>query len=177
VSGPAYTQTQVAIAILRTGDWAYNVQQTISALVTWFAMEGGAGPQWGISGNTADYNPLNTSLQMPTSGPPYTSVNFNTRVPGPGIQAYTSWEQGIQATVLTLQENQTGYAAIVSVLNNGGTCAQLRAAVIASAWGTGDPPWTASVCGTVPIPPAPPGPSPKSLAGSWVLSGAVVWGG
>jgi hypothetical protein len=158
-------QTQVATAILRTGGWAYQSQQTIAALVTWFRREGGAGPQWGITGNINNYNPLNTTLKMAGS----------VDEPGnnPPTQSYVSWAQGIQATVLTLQENQRGYAAIVNVLNTGGTCRQLSAAVAASAWGT---PNFDVLCGGTPVPPVPPAPTPSSTSSGWVI-GTVVWGG
>ena len=163
MSGPAMTQTQVAIAILQTGGWAYQSQPTIAAMVTWFAREGGAGPQWGIPGNINNYNPLGTTLKLPGS----------VDEPGnnPPTQSYISWAQGIQATTLTLQENQRGYAGIRAVLAAGGDCLQLSAAVAASAWGT---PSFAGLCGNVPLPTGPIPPTPGSNTG-WVV-GAVGWG-
>ena len=163
MSGPDMTQTQVAVAVLKTGDWAYTNTATVNALITWFAAEGGAGPQWNIPTNFNNYNPLNTTLPLPGS------VNE----PGnePPTQSYVSWAQGIQATVLTLQETQRGYAAIRAVLAAGGDCAALAAAVGASAWGTAN---FSDLCGNTPIPPGPPVP-PVGEAPPWVL-GVVLWG-
>ena len=159
-------QTEVATAVLRTGGWDYSSKQTIAALVTWFRAEGGAGPQWGIPGNLDAYNPLNTTLKMPGS--------IDEPGNNPPCQSYTSWEQGIQATVLTLQENWRGYSGIRNVLNTGGDCAALSAAVAASAWGTSG---FAHLCGSTNVPPPPTGPPPSSVkSGGWVI-GTVVWGG
>jgi len=59
----------------------------ITSLNNWYGKEGG---NWG---NTAKYNPFNCGLQLPGS------VNYATGAPGSGVQAYTSWQQGLQAYV------------------------------------------------------------------------------
>ena len=68
----------------------------IGSLVNWAAREGG---NWH---NTAYYNPINTTQVMPGS------TAMNKLGGGVGVQAYTSWQQGIQATVKTLQNGLYG---------------------------------------------------------------------
>jgi len=85
-------------------------QQNVADLTMWENMEGG---NWN---NTATYNPLNTSYQL--NG----SVNYNTRKAGSGVQAYSSWQQGLAATVATLtgaNAGSRGYTNIVSALRAG----------------------------------------------------------
>ena len=79
----------------------------VDNVVGWEALEGG---NWG---NTAKYNPLNTSEQAPGS------VNYNTGQPGSGVQAYTNWQEGIDATVQTLQNSNPtyNYSGITAALN------------------------------------------------------------
>jgi hypothetical protein len=60
-----------------------NIQTIISAE----AIEGG------FMSNAAAYNPLNTTQTMPGSH----------GVTGVGVQAYTSWDQGLQAIIKTLK--------------------------------------------------------------------------
>lgn len=79
-------------------------QSDIDFIVAWSAREGG---NWG---NTASYNPLNTTLQMPGS----TVMSGGNSA---GVQAYTSWAQGIQATAQTLQNGD--YGQIVAALQSG----------------------------------------------------------
>ncbi len=71
----------------------------LNSLETWEAREGG---NWH---NTAHYNPLNTTLFEPGS----TSMN------SVGVKSYTGWQQGLQATVDTLN----GYGAIETALRAG----------------------------------------------------------
>jgi hypothetical protein len=87
-------------------------------LVAWFDQEGG---NWN---NSARYNPLNTTLSMPGAG--------NTGSQG-NIKVYTSWTQGIEATVKTLKA--PAYKSILSTLASGSGAA-FEAAVNASPWGT-----------------------------------------
>lgn len=91
---------------------------SISKLVAWEKQEGG---NWA---NSATYNPLNTTLAMPGAG--------NTGTQG-NIKAYTSWQQGLEATVKTLQGSS--YAAIVANLK-GGSDFSFETAVNLSPWGT-----------------------------------------
>jgi hypothetical protein len=97
----------------------------ISALVTWARYEGG---HWN---NSANYNPLNTTLDM----------GGNKSINSVGVKRYGSWDEGLTATVKTLLGNRSserGYAAIVDALkNNAGTSAVLSA-VNQSAWVHGE---------------------------------------
>lgn len=77
-------------------------QSNVQFLVSWAAMEGG---NWN---NTATYNPLNTTLQLPGSS---VMSGGNTA----GVQAYQSWDQGLQAISQTLQ----GYPGIMAALQSG----------------------------------------------------------
>jgi len=91
---------------------------TISKMVAWFNQEGG---NWN---NSAKYNPLNTTLSKPGAG--------NTGSQG-NIKVYTSWEQGIEATVDALKA--PAYKGIVASLSSGSSAA-FEAAVNSSPWGT-----------------------------------------
>ena len=96
----------------------------ITALTTWQSREGG---HWN---NSASFNPLNTTLDMGGSE----SMN------GVGVKRYTSWEQGIQATVGTLtgaNADARGYSAIVNALKSGGSTESVLTAISNSAWVTG----------------------------------------
>ena len=62
-------------------------RSNVNWLTAWESREGG---HWG---NTARYNPLNTTLPMPGSS----TMN------GVGVRVYTSWQQGIEATAKTLE--------------------------------------------------------------------------
>ena len=59
---------------------------------------------------------------------------------GVGVKRYTSWEQGIQATVGTLtgaNADARGYSAIVNALKSGGSTESVLTAISNSAWVTG----------------------------------------
>jgi hypothetical protein len=103
--------------------------QNIANLTMWENMEGG---NWH---NTAKFNPLNTSYQA--SG----SVNYNTGKSGSGVQAYTSWNQGVQATLNTLTgkgASSRGYTNIVDLLKKGNASqADFLSALQASSWDAG----------------------------------------
>lgn len=97
--------------IATPGQWAQSqleymgfpaTQNNIDFLVSWAAMEGG---NWN---NTAQFNPLNTTLRVPGST---VMSGGNTA----GVQAYTSWQQGLEATAQTL----AGYPAILAALKAG----------------------------------------------------------
>lgn len=76
-------------------------------------------------GGTAKFNPFNTTQPAPGA------TNFNSV----GVKDYTSYQQGVQATVQTL--NNGNYPGILSSLK-AGTSAQMTAQAIAnSPWGTG----------------------------------------
>ena len=92
----------------------------VAAVTAWEMAEGG---HWY---NTAYYNPLNTTQSMPGA-----SV-FNSV----GVKAYTSWKQGLEATVKTLKNGY--YGGIIEALRRGGDASAVAAAVGASPWGTGN---------------------------------------
>jgi hypothetical protein len=96
----------------------------VDALTTWMRFEGG---HWN---NSAAYNPLNTTLNMPGSH----SIN---KV---GVDAYTNWDQGLEATIKTLtgpNANSRGYSAIVSAIKSGASKEDILKAINNSAWRTG----------------------------------------
>jgi hypothetical protein len=122
--------------ILGTGsekEWATGLLQkmgapvndaSINALTTWMRHEGG---HWK---NSANYNPLNTTLDMGNSE----SMN------SVGVKRYKSWEEGYAATIGTLtgkNAGDRGYTAIVDALKAGASTDTILAAVNNSAWMTG----------------------------------------
>ncbi|HEY5169791.1 MAG TPA: hypothetical protein VIK03_10415, partial [Thermoleophilia bacterium] len=92
----------------------------VAAVMAWEMAEGG---HWY---NTAYYNPLNTTQSMPGA------TVFNSV----GVKAYTSWKQGLQATVVTLKNGY--YGGIIDALRRGNDSTAVAAAVGASPWGTGN---------------------------------------
>ena len=95
-------------------------EDNVAAIAAWEMAEGG---HWY---NTAYYNPLNTTQDMPGA------TVFNSV----GVKAYTSWRQGLEATVKTMKNGY--YDAIIAALRQGNDSAAVAAAVGASPWGTGD---------------------------------------
>jgi hypothetical protein len=93
--------------------------QNVGAIVSWEKAEGG---NWN---SPAKYNPLNTTRRMPGSR----------SVTAVGVQAYTSWQQGLSATVQTLQAGS--YSNILSALKSGTSEQAVERAVASSVWGTG----------------------------------------
>lgn len=92
----------------------------VAAVTAWEMAEGG---HWY---NTAYFNPLNTTQSMPGA------TVFNSV----GVKAYTSWKQGLEATVKTLRNGY--YGAIIEALRRGNDAEAVARAVGASPWGTGD---------------------------------------
>jgi len=124
----------------------------VPAVATWTVAEGGAGPQWGTD-NVASYNPLNTSWRTSTSR----TVNAD------GVQAYASWQEGLDATAATLgidvaEGAPTGYPAIRTAIEAGAGCADLATAVAVSRWGTGD---FSHLCPAILIDQPEPAPAPQ----------------
>jgi hypothetical protein len=132
----APSTTGTSGVILGTGsqkEWATTLLQklgapvtegSVAALTTWMAHEGG---HWK---NSANYNPLNTTLNM-TGAESMNSV---------GVKRYTSWEQGFEATINTLTGNKAGergYTAIVEALRSGASTSSILDAIQKSAWVTG----------------------------------------
>jgi hypothetical protein len=98
---------------------------SVEALLAWQAEEGG---HWR---NTAGYNPLNTTYEMPGS--------FKMKGKGGkvGVQHFTSWDQGIEATYKTLTTGSSksrGYDAIVTAFKNGAPKEELLKAIAGSSW-------------------------------------------
>ena len=157
--------------ILGTGsqqDWAKTLltklgkpttKDNITALTTWAAWEGG---QWH---NSAHYNPLNTTQGEKGA------TNMNSE----GVKSYTSWDQGYQATIQTL--NNGRYKSILSALTAGNNAAAVLTAVDQSPWGTHIPGYggptgdlgTASIASRLPT-----GVGGPSVVTSSAHGGAVV---
>ena len=110
--------------------------QAISNLNAWQLAEGGAGI--GKQSVPSLYNPLNTTL----------SYGGSSSIPGNGatpVQSYTSYGNGVVATVQTLSE--PAYAAIRQALSSGASTSSFAQTVGASSWGT---PATGFRTGSVP---------------------------
>ena len=128
----AVTRLSFASSLLTALNCPVNAAN-LRIVVGWEVAEGGAGPQFGVSGNTADYNPMNTKLQL-----------LGSRDSGGGIQAYLSWKQGLDATAQTI--SQPNMSAILSMLQTGTASPQTAVQVITgSQWGTTSPPLTAAL--------------------------------
>jgi hypothetical protein len=106
-----------AVALLKTLGDPLTVQNT-QAIMAWCQREGGA---WN---SPAHFNPLNTSLKMPGSH----AIN------GDGVQSYTSWSEGLTATVATL--NGGSYRGILAALSAGNSVQAVESAIASSPWGT-----------------------------------------
>jgi hypothetical protein len=108
----------------RMRSWAVSLLQNlgiapspgaVQSITRWELAEGG---HWN---NSARYNPLNTTMNAPGAH----SIN------SVGVKAYTSWAQGLSATVATLRN----YRGILAALRSG-NYSQFRSAVYSSSWGT-----------------------------------------
>jgi hypothetical protein len=98
---------------------------SIDALKTWARFEGGHYK------NSAAYNPLNTTYSMPGA------KGMNSV----GVKAYSSWDDGIKATVESLtgkRADERGYTAIVEALRKGADKDTILAAINKSAWVHGE---------------------------------------
>jgi hypothetical protein len=115
-----YTREDYARAFL-LGIKAPRSDRNLWALLAWMQAEGG----------NARFNPLNTTKLMPGSS------DYNW-VP---VQNYTSFEQGVEAAVLTLNygadRDILGYRPIRRRLRKDAWARNTLWAVEASAWGTG----------------------------------------
>ena len=80
----------------------------IQGIQAWAMQEGG---HWQ---NRALHNPLNTTLVLPGS----TKMNTVNAGTGTGVQAYTSWEQGLDATMQTLSFPNHGYEDIIKAFRD-----------------------------------------------------------
>lgn len=112
----SYTPGSWARALLHGGGWQAT-SCNVAAVIAWEAAEGG---HWH---NKARYNPLNDKLPEPGSKNAVGKV-----------QAYTSWAQGLRATLASL--GGPDYGQIRSALMAGNNAAPVAAAISASVWGT-----------------------------------------
>ncbi len=117
-SGGKVTQVTWAQALVEALGMPMT-SENVAAIVAWEMAEGG---HWY---NTAYFNPLNTTQSMPGA-----SV-FNSV----GVKAYTSWAQGLRATVITLHNGF--YNGILAALRSGNDAQAVATAVASSPWGTG----------------------------------------
>jgi peptidoglycan hydrolase CwlO-like protein len=117
-AGGKVTQVTWAQAVLKSLGMPITADN-VAAVVAWEMAEGG---HWY---NTAYYNPLNTTQSMPGA------TVFNSV----GVKAYTSWKQGLDATVITLHNGY--YGGILEALSRGNDAQAVADAVAASPWGTG----------------------------------------
>jgi hypothetical protein len=115
--GDDYTARTWAIALLQRLN-APITHQNVHAIVAWEAGEGG---HWQ---NSATYNPLDTTQDAPGAS----SMN------SVGVKAYSSWDEGLNATVQTLQNGR--YQPILDALHNGHEASLVTQAVVNSPWGT-----------------------------------------
>ena len=118
VAAGNYTPVTWAVAILK-GIGAPVTSGNVQAMTAWAQKEGG---NWN---NSASYNPINTTEPAPGA----TSIN------SVGVKAYTSWKQGIDSTIATL--NNGYYPNILERLRTGTTPSQLAMTPDMSTWGSG----------------------------------------
>jgi hypothetical protein len=116
--GGPYTPTTWAQALLGALG-APSSAENLRAITSWERAEGG---NWA---NSARFNPLNTTQREPGSWP----------INSVGVQAYTSWDQGLTATVATLRNGR--YGGVLAALGRGDCAPCVADAVGASPWGTG----------------------------------------
>ena len=112
------TQKSWAAALL-AGLGAPVTSNNLANVEAWEAQEGG---NWA---NSAKFNPLNTKRAAAGSSDA-----------GNGIQAFASWDSGLEATLATLRESGEGYEAIIAALKSNAPLGQFKAAVNGSSWGT-----------------------------------------
>jgi peptidoglycan hydrolase CwlO-like protein len=117
-AGGKITQVTWAQAFLKSLGMPITADN-VAAVVAWEMAEGG---HWY---NTAFFNPLNTTQSMPGA------TVFNSV----GVKAYTSWAQGLKASVITLRNGY--YGGILDALSRGNDAQAVANAVAASPWGTG----------------------------------------
>lgn len=123
VGTAGYDPETFAVAVLQKMGLP-TTQQNIDFFTSWEAAEGG---NWN---NSASFNPLNTTLHLAGSGPMGNNPNQNGGNP---VQAYQSWDDGINATVQTLSHSR--YSGIIAALKSSDPQSAAQA-VLASGWGT-----------------------------------------
>lgn len=123
------TQESWADALLETLGKP-STMSNLQAIVAWENQESGvpnADTGW-IPVARPTFNPLNATQPEPGSH----------TLPGnsDGVQAYTSWDYGLQATVDTLRAGNHGYPAILAALDVANDAGAVCRAVVRSDWGT-----------------------------------------
>lgn len=121
-SGDVNTREGFATAILKA-EGLPTTQQNIAFMIAWQAKEGG--DHTGATNQGGAFNPLNTTHGMPGSTS-YNSV---------GVQNYTDFQQGLNATLNTL--NLPYYTGILDSLRRSDVNGAVHA-LAASPWGSGD---------------------------------------
>lgn len=109
----SFTRAAFARRILAVGKWPPHANNH-AALVAWMEAEGTA----------AKYNPLATTRAEPGA------TDFNSV----GVKNYTSFEQGVKATVDTIKNGR--YADVITCLKSHMAATTTLKAVTASPWGT-----------------------------------------
>lgn len=111
------TPTDFALALLRSANLPIT-RNNLVAVVAWEKLEGG---HWE---NSATFNPLNTTQSMAGS----TTKNAD------GVQAFTSWDQGVAASVKTLKNGL--YEPIIEAFGQSLDPDVTLRIIDASPWGT-----------------------------------------
>lgn len=111
------TPSDFALAFLRSADLPATSNNLV-AVVAWEKLEGG---HWA---NSATFNPLNTTQGMAGS----TTKNAD------GVQAYSSWDQGVTASVKTLKNGL--YEPIIEAFRQSLEPDVTLRIIDASPWGT-----------------------------------------
>lgn len=120
------TPIDFATALLRASGLPTS-HNNLAAVVAWQKLEGGH-----FQSPTFAFNPLNTTQPMPGG----VTRNYA------GVKAYSSWDEGLQATVKTL--NNGMYRGVISALAASSDPGETLRAVDASPWGTHNVPSDAS---------------------------------
>ncbi|MHB8497249.1 MAG: hypothetical protein ACYDES_04505 [Acidimicrobiales bacterium] len=148
------------LAAIPAPDTASNIE----AILAWEQMEGG---NWY---NTAKFNPLDTTLVYDNS------QLYEPNPPAP-VQAYNNWNDGVEATLITLTQTTIGgvnpYDAILAALAQGNNPQAVAQAIDNSVWGTtgvtGDlPPYAPAPNYDPPSPPWQPACSVNTSGQAWV---------
>jgi hypothetical protein len=112
------------------GDDPSTDSADVPVIEAWEAAEGG---QWD---NSAHYNPLNTTLPLDGS----TVLSGGGAAAAAGVQAYSDWQDGLEATVNTLVDTKNAaggqdYGDILTALSANDPAAAAQA-IVNSPWGT-----------------------------------------
>lgn len=117
------TPKDFAVAMIRTMGFP-ETENNVDALVAWQAAEGGH------YANSAYFNPLNTTQPMAGS----TFFNYLNPAKTVGVQRFTSWQQGLDATVKTLKNGR--YGGIIASFMADAPAVDTLHAIGNTPWGT-----------------------------------------